>query len=127
MEKPSLELPMAQLTLRAVREKPGGCIKSTEQDRLYEHAREGLSARPRLDVEALSGRELERRRGPLREGDLNPLCYGQGEGAGGGVWAPPKSSPWLRGALINRGRQLQVRGGGPAGLGGALSPRSGRC
>ncbi|XP_032063000.1 serine--tRNA ligase, mitochondrial [Aythya fuligula] len=46
---------------------PGG------RSRLYEHAREGLSARPRLDVEALSGRELERRRGPLREGDLRDI------------------------------------------------------
>ncbi|XP_035169132.1 serine--tRNA ligase, mitochondrial-like [Oxyura jamaicensis] len=43
------------------------------RSRLYEHAREGLSARPRLDVEALSGHELERRRGPLREGDLRDI------------------------------------------------------
>ncbi|XP_057245002.1 serine--tRNA ligase, mitochondrial-like [Malurus melanocephalus] len=35
------------------------------RSRLYEHAREGLSARPQLDVTALSERDVERRRGPL--------------------------------------------------------------
>ncbi|KAM9211305.1 serine--tRNA ligase, mitochondrial [Leptosomus discolor] len=43
------------------------------RSRLYEHAREGLSARPQLEVEALSERELERRRGPLRGGDLREI------------------------------------------------------
>ncbi|XP_065511253.1 serine--tRNA ligase, mitochondrial isoform X2 [Caloenas nicobarica] len=40
---------------------------------LFEHVREGLSARPQLDVAALSERELERRRGPLRGGDLREI------------------------------------------------------
>ncbi|XP_036261329.2 serine--tRNA ligase, mitochondrial isoform X1 [Molothrus ater] len=35
------------------------------RSRLYEHVREGLSARPQLDVTALSERDVERRRGPL--------------------------------------------------------------
>ncbi|XP_062370459.1 serine--tRNA ligase, mitochondrial isoform X2 [Cinclus cinclus] len=37
----------------------------TGRSRLYEHVREGLSARPQLDVTALSEREVEQRRGPL--------------------------------------------------------------
>ncbi|XP_074423354.1 serine--tRNA ligase, mitochondrial isoform X2 [Larus michahellis] len=43
------------------------------RSRLYEHVREGRSARPRLDVAALSEAELERRRGPLRGGDLRQI------------------------------------------------------
>ncbi|XP_048178017.1 serine--tRNA ligase, mitochondrial [Corvus hawaiiensis] len=35
------------------------------RSRLYEHVREGLSARPQLDVTALSERDVERRRGSL--------------------------------------------------------------
>ncbi|XP_021234714.1 serine--tRNA ligase, mitochondrial isoform X1 [Numida meleagris] len=50
-----------------------------ERSRLYEHVREGLSARPQLDMAALSAhpaeaaRDLERRRGPLRERDLREI------------------------------------------------------
>ncbi|KAM6360772.1 serine--tRNA ligase, mitochondrial-like, partial [Pluvialis apricaria] len=43
------------------------------RSRLYEHVREGLSARPQLEVAALSEEELERRRGPLRGGDLRHI------------------------------------------------------
>ncbi|XP_055648441.1 LOW QUALITY PROTEIN: serine--tRNA ligase, mitochondrial [Falco peregrinus] len=39
----------------------------------YEHVREGRSARPQLDVAALSEREVERRRGALRGGDLGGI------------------------------------------------------
>ncbi|KAM6288825.1 LOW QUALITY PROTEIN: serine--tRNA ligase, mitochondrial-like, partial [Aegotheles albertisi] len=42
------------------------------RSRLYEHVREGRSARPRLEVAALSERELERRRGP-QGGDLREI------------------------------------------------------
>ncbi|KAM6033191.1 serine--tRNA ligase, mitochondrial [Chlamydotis macqueenii] len=51
----------------------GGGGAGAGRSRLYEHAREGLSARPRLEVAALSERELERRRGPLRGGDLREI------------------------------------------------------
>uniref|UniRef100_A0A663FDI5 serine--tRNA ligase n=1 Tax=Aquila chrysaetos chrysaetos TaxID=223781 RepID=A0A663FDI5_AQUCH len=46
------------------------------RSRLYEHVREGLSARPQLEVSALSEQELERRRGPLRGGDLREIVSG---------------------------------------------------
>ncbi|XP_041336721.1 serine--tRNA ligase, mitochondrial [Pyrgilauda ruficollis] len=44
---------------------PAAGAAAAERSRLYEHVREGLSARPQLDVTALSERDLERRRGPL--------------------------------------------------------------
>ncbi|XP_074786892.1 serine--tRNA ligase, mitochondrial isoform X2 [Athene noctua] len=50
-----------------------GGVAGAGRSRLYEHVREGLSARPQLDVAALSERELERRRGPLRGGDLRQI------------------------------------------------------
>lgn len=57
------------------------------RSRLYEHVREGLSARPQLEVSALSEQELERRRGPLRGGDLREIVSGAGRGrAGLGRW-----------------------------------------
>ncbi|XP_066494616.1 serine--tRNA ligase, mitochondrial [Tiliqua scincoides] len=49
------------------------------RSRLYEHARDGWTARPRLDVEGLSARlgeaerELERRKGPLGPRDLRDV------------------------------------------------------
>ncbi|XP_015280501.1 PREDICTED: serine--tRNA ligase, mitochondrial [Gekko japonicus] len=49
------------------------------KSRLYEHVQNGWTARPRLDVEALSARqeaaerELERRKGPLAPGDLRQI------------------------------------------------------
>ncbi|XP_057243301.1 serine--tRNA ligase, mitochondrial [Malurus melanocephalus] len=43
------------------------------RSRLYEHVREGLSARPQLDVTALSERDVERRRGPLRGAALREI------------------------------------------------------
>ncbi|XP_062494374.1 serine--tRNA ligase, mitochondrial isoform X2 [Pezoporus occidentalis] len=46
-----------------------GAVRS----RLYEHVREGRSARPQLEVSALSERELERRQGPLRGRDLREI------------------------------------------------------
>ncbi|XP_037227804.1 serine--tRNA ligase, mitochondrial isoform X2 [Falco rusticolus] len=50
---------------------PGG--GGAARSRLYEHVREGRSARPQLDVAALSEREVERRRGALRGGDLGGI------------------------------------------------------
>lgn len=64
-----------------------------ERSRLYEHVREGLSARPQLDMAALSAhpaeaaRELERRKGPLREGELREIVSGRGGGRGLWMWA----------------------------------------
>lgn len=62
------------------------------RSRLYEHARDGWTARPRLDVKALSARlgeaerELETRKGPLGPRDLRDVVRGgggltRGEGA----------------------------------------------
>ncbi|XP_031463008.1 serine--tRNA ligase, mitochondrial isoform X2 [Phasianus colchicus] len=50
-----------------------------ERSRLYEHVREGLSAKPQLDMAALSAhpaeaaRELERRKGALRGSELREI------------------------------------------------------
>ncbi|XP_054855284.1 serine--tRNA ligase, mitochondrial [Eublepharis macularius] len=55
-----------------------GCA-AAGRSRLYEHVRNGWTARPRLDVEALNAqqdgaeRELERRKGPLEPGDLRQI------------------------------------------------------
>uniref|UniRef100_A0A674IJJ6 Uncharacterized protein n=1 Tax=Terrapene triunguis TaxID=2587831 RepID=A0A674IJJ6_9SAUR len=55
------------------------------RSRLYEHVREGNSARPRLDMAALSARpeqaerELETRKGPLGPRDLREIVS-QGRG-----------------------------------------------
>ncbi|XP_053908824.1 serine--tRNA ligase, mitochondrial [Cuculus canorus] len=43
------------------------------RSRLYEHVREGLSAKPQLEVEALSEADLERRKGPMRGSDLRDI------------------------------------------------------
>uniref|UniRef100_A0A8B9ITA1 Uncharacterized protein n=1 Tax=Amazona collaria TaxID=241587 RepID=A0A8B9ITA1_9PSIT len=51
---------------------PGG--PSPVRSRLYEHVREGRSARPQLEVSALSERELERRQGALRGRDLREIA-----------------------------------------------------
>ncbi|XP_030331014.1 serine--tRNA ligase, mitochondrial isoform X1 [Strigops habroptila] len=50
---------------------PGGPVPV--RSRLYEHVREGRSARPQLEVSALSERELERRQGALRGRDLRDI------------------------------------------------------
>uniref|UniRef100_A0A8C2T1K5 serine--tRNA ligase n=1 Tax=Coturnix japonica TaxID=93934 RepID=A0A8C2T1K5_COTJA len=53
-----------------------------ERSRLYEHVKEGLSARPQLDMAALNenpvqaARELERRKGAMREGELRDIVRG---------------------------------------------------
>ncbi|XP_061231936.1 serine--tRNA ligase, mitochondrial isoform X1 [Neopsephotus bourkii] len=52
---------------------PGGAVPGPVRSRLYEHVREGRSARPQLEVSALSERELERRQGPLRGRDLREI------------------------------------------------------
>uniref|UniRef100_A0A672TKM1 serine--tRNA ligase n=1 Tax=Strigops habroptila TaxID=2489341 RepID=A0A672TKM1_STRHB len=56
----------------------GGCgvVLRGAGGRLYEHVREGRSARPQLEVSALSERELERRQGALRGRDLRDIVSG---------------------------------------------------
>lgn len=82
-----------------------------ERSRLYEHVREGLSARPQLDMAALStnpaqaARDLELRKGPLREGELREIVSGgsrAGRGRGLRAWA---------GLVAYRGRGLARFGG----------------
>lgn len=51
-----------------------GCAAG--RSRLFEHAREGLSAPPQLDVTALSERDVERRRGPLGGAALREIVSG---------------------------------------------------
>ncbi|XP_074713842.1 serine--tRNA ligase, mitochondrial isoform X2 [Strix uralensis] len=63
----------AAAAARGCRGAGGGAGAGLGRSRLYEHVREGLSARPQLDVAALSEHELERRRGPLRGGDLRQI------------------------------------------------------
>lgn len=63
-----------------------------ERSRLYEHVREGLSARPQLDMAALStnpaqaARDLELRKGPLREGELREIVSGGSRAGREGAW-----------------------------------------
>uniref|UniRef100_A0A8C0GN03 serine--tRNA ligase n=1 Tax=Chelonoidis abingdonii TaxID=106734 RepID=A0A8C0GN03_CHEAB len=71
--------------------------------RLYEHVREGNSARPRLDMAALNARleqaerELETRKGPLGPRDLREIVS-QGRGLAGKGWGL-----WARAGLIYKG------------------------
>uniref|UniRef100_A0A8C3N9D8 serine--tRNA ligase n=1 Tax=Geospiza parvula TaxID=87175 RepID=A0A8C3N9D8_GEOPR len=81
----------------------GACPGSAAgRSRLYEHAREGLSARPQLDVTALSERDVERRRGPLGGAALREIVSGGNLGGG----CPPWQHPELA-SLRERGRSLR--------------------
>lgn len=89
--------PMAR-ALRGLRTGVGRCWGheargGAGRSRLYEHVRDGNSAWPQLDVEALRGRqeeaerELEERKGPLRAHDLREIVSGGASGQGRGWWA----------------------------------------
>ncbi|XP_027765048.1 serine--tRNA ligase, mitochondrial [Empidonax traillii] len=52
---------------------PGAGLGGAGRSRLYEHVREGLSARPQLDVTALNESDVERRRGPLGGAELREI------------------------------------------------------
>uniref|UniRef100_A0A8D0GCD2 serine--tRNA ligase n=1 Tax=Sphenodon punctatus TaxID=8508 RepID=A0A8D0GCD2_SPHPU len=102
------------------------------RSRLYEHVREGNSARPRLDMEALSARprqaelELEQRKGPLGPHHLGEIvrmggawervggacdssCETPFAGGGACKWAGPMGQLPNYEALRTQGREIRRR------------------
>ncbi|XP_061452899.1 serine--tRNA ligase, mitochondrial [Rhineura floridana] len=68
-----------QLLFSRAESSRGAAATATGRNRLYEHARNGWTARPQLNLEALSAqlgqaeRELEMRKGPLRPQELREI------------------------------------------------------